>query len=316
MKNIDLSQVNGHALRVFLEVYEGGSVSRAADVFDLTQSTVSHTIDRLRTALGDPLFVKSGRGITPTEKAIAIAPRVKEILAALEGLVASETYDAARETAPFVIAVPTPALVGLMKRVQTELGAAAPNAAFHVRRLAPRERLEPMLTQGEADVAVAISQGGYSASLKAESLGGDDLVIFYDPDVRDPIRTFADYAAALHGVTGFGGSTKSVVAAALETLGVERKIAFVAPTASTLGEFIKGTDIIATMPLKLAEYAYRDLAHCEPPLPLPRLRYDLVWHRRFDHSGRNGWLRRIICDAAKAEHAAAPEEVSAPDAAP
>ena len=294
MKKIDLSGINGHALRVFLAVCETGSVSRAADYCDLTQSTVSHTIDRLRSAIGDPLFVKSGRGITPTEKALAIAPRVKEILAALEGLVAQETYDARMETKPFVVAIPTPALITAMKRVQVEMSLRAPRAEFHISRLAPRERLEEMLTMGEADVAIAIAPKSYPVVLNSSPFGRDDLVVFYDPDVRPPVRTVDDYARARHGVTGFGGTTKSVVASAMEEMGFQRKIAFVAPTASTLGEFIKGTDIIATMPKALAKTSYRDLAYAPTPLPLPQLDYDVVWHRRFDQSGRNGWLRDVI----------------------
>ena len=78
MQNIDLFRLDGHSLRVFASVCETGSVSRTAELFSLNQSTISHTIDKMRAALGDPLFVKSGRGITPTEKALAVLPRVQK----------------------------------------------------------------------------------------------------------------------------------------------------------------------------------------------------------------------------------------------
>ena len=67
-------------------------------------------------------------------------------------------------------------------------------------------------------------------------------------------------------------------------------------TASMLGDFILGTSLIATMPRQLSQSSYRGLAFCEPPLTLPKIRYDLVWHRRNDHSGRNMWLRQAVLD--------------------
>ena len=64
MKNFDTLRLDGHALRVFVAVCETGSVSKTADLFNLNQSTISHTLEKLRSAIGDPLFVKAGRGIT------------------------------------------------------------------------------------------------------------------------------------------------------------------------------------------------------------------------------------------------------------
>ena len=155
-----------------------------------------------------------------------------------------------------------------------------------------------MLNEGEVDMAISINATKYPASLNATFYGTDDLVIYYDPAMRGPIETPYDYAQARHGVAGFGGTTKSIVEIALEELGLQRQVAFVSPTASTLGEFIVGTDIIATMPRGLADGVYSGLAYCEPPVPLPALRYDLVWHRRFDQSGRNTWIRNVVLDYA------------------
>jgi len=85
MEKFDIFSVDGHKLRVLAKIFETKSISRTAEAFDLNQSTISHTLDRLRAAIGDPLFVKAGRGIEPTEKAIAMMPRVLEIVGALEG---------------------------------------------------------------------------------------------------------------------------------------------------------------------------------------------------------------------------------------
>ena len=47
-----------------------GSVTRAASALTMTQPAVSNALARLRDALGDPLFVRSGTGIRPTQRAV------------------------------------------------------------------------------------------------------------------------------------------------------------------------------------------------------------------------------------------------------
>lgn len=294
MQNLDIFRLDGHTLRVFVSVCETGSVSRTAEAFGLNQSTISHTLDKLRSAVGDPLFVKSGRGITPNEKALAILPRIQKVLADIEGLVTPSDYDVSLETKPFVLAIPTPALLRDMKALHTNLLDAAPGAVFELRRLAPRERVTHMLQHDEADLAITVAGVRYPALLNHCHYGSDTLAVFYDPNFRPPVETAEDYAAARHGVVNFGGETKSVVARALGELGLKRKISLVAPTASMLGDLIRGTDIIATMPLRLAAAAYRGLAHVPPPFALPALEYELVWHRRYEQSGRNTWLRKQV----------------------
>ena len=304
MENFDIYRLDGHTLNVFLKVCETGSVSQTADVFDLNQSTISHTLDKMRAAVGDPLFVKSGRGITPTEKSLSLIPKVQKILGDIQGLIESDTYDVSRETRPISVALPTPALMDQMKSIHRKLRALAPDVLFQVARLAPRERLADMLIGEEVDVAIAVNTKRFPAILNSTSFGGDKLVVYYDPDQRGPLRNVDDYQKALHGVAGFGGKSKSIVDLALEELGLQRKIGFVAPTASALGEFLVGTNMIATMPLGLATSAYSELAYCQPPLTLPPLEYDLVWHRRFEHSGRNRWIRELLLENAPAAQAA------------
>ncbi|WP_300039560.1 LysR family transcriptional regulator [uncultured Roseobacter sp.] len=296
MENFDILRLDGHTLRVFLMVYEIGSISRTADVFNLNQSTISHTVDKMRAAVGDPLFVKSGRGITPTERAETIAPRVQEILAGLEGLVAVKNYEASRDTLPFCIGLPTPALIPQIKIVQDTLSALAPNVQFRVGRLAPRERMSEMLSLAEIDLAIAINVTNLPATLNSARYGEDNLVIYYDPNMRSPIETVEEYAKANHCVAGLGGNSKSIVETALDLQGLKRKITLISPTASTLGQFVAGTDMIATMPLGLARESYRDLAYCVPPFTLPQLNYDLVWHRKFENSGRNKWFRDLLLE--------------------
>ncbi|MEL7344247.1 MAG: hypothetical protein AAFN59_05225, partial [Pseudomonadota bacterium] len=80
----------------------------------------------------------------------------------------------------------------------------------------------------------------------------------------------------------------------LSAQGITRNIALSAPTASMLGEFVVGTDLIATMPSRLGESVYSKLASCEPPIAFSPLTYRLVTHKRLEHSGRNHWIRKMV----------------------
>lgn len=294
MDNFDLFRLDGHTLRVFASVCETGSVSRTAEVFDLNQSTISHTLDKMRTAVGDPLFVKSGRGITPTEKALAIMPRVQKILADIEGLIAPENYDVSLDARPFVIAIPTAALVNDMKSLYANLMKREPGVVLEIRRMAPSNNVPELLNNDEADLAITVSAFRYPVTLNHCRYGSDEFVVFYDAACRGPVTTIEEYSEARHAVVYFGGNSKSVVERALAEAGMKRKVSLVAPTVSILSDLIMGTDLIATMPSRLANSVYSGLSYAKPPLDLPSVQYDLVWHRRYESSGRHSWLRELV----------------------
>ncbi|WP_262386508.1 LysR family transcriptional regulator [Roseobacter fucihabitans] len=287
-------------MRVFVSVCETGSVSRTAELFELNQSTVSHTLDKMRGALRDPLFIKSGRNIIPNEKSLALIPRIHNLLADIEGLVATENYDVTLDARPVVLAIATPALLIEMKNLHRLLTQLQPRLLLDIRRVSPRNRIADMLTQNDVDLAITVAGHRYPSIINHCSYGSEELVVFYDPACRGPVRTVTQYTDARHAVVGFGGNVKSEIEKVLAAQGLRRHITLSAPTASMLGNLIQGTDIIATMPRRLGDFTYKGLSSTPLPMPVPRIMYDLVWHRRNDQSGRNKWLRQCILDAGEA----------------
>src|SRR6516225_2601319 len=71
---MNLSSVDVNLFVVLHMVLEERSATRAAKRLHVTQSAVSNAIARLRTVIGDPLVVRSGRGLTPTPRAEELAP--------------------------------------------------------------------------------------------------------------------------------------------------------------------------------------------------------------------------------------------------
>ena len=93
MRNFDHLDLDGHALRLFLAVLEEGSVTAAAERLAVTQSAVSHALQRLREIVRDPLFVKSGRGIVPTSHALALAEDARRLLDTMKAFTRGAKFD-------------------------------------------------------------------------------------------------------------------------------------------------------------------------------------------------------------------------------
>lgn len=294
MDELDVLGLDGRQLKLFLTVLDEGSVSRAAEHLDLNQSTVSHHLDKLRRAMRDPLFVKLGKGITPTDYAVSVAPRVRELVASLEGLGAEITHDAANDTRPITLASNTAECRPLLKRVSAELARQAKNAPKRFLELGARSRIEPLLETGEADLVLTIRPDQYPASVKAVQFSSDSFMCFYDPQVRAAPDSLQTYCAAPHAALDFGGSSKSTIAQALERAGFSRTIALAAPDVSALADLMRGTEMIATFQSELADSVFSGFASCPVPMALPKVHHDLVWHRRQDAAPRNTWLRELL----------------------
>ena len=86
MNDIDDSgriELDGRLLQALVAVHEEGSLTRAAQRLGLTQSAVSHAVERLRGITGDALFVRSGRGIVPTARADVLVAGARRLIAEL-----------------------------------------------------------------------------------------------------------------------------------------------------------------------------------------------------------------------------------------
>ena len=103
MNNINICKIDGKLLTTFKLIFDQGSVSKTAVQLDVTQSSVSHALARLRGLFGDPLFVRAGRNIVPTERAISLEPLITEILEQLDYLTEPLEIDISKISTRFVL---------------------------------------------------------------------------------------------------------------------------------------------------------------------------------------------------------------------
>src|SRR6187402_2588892 len=99
------------------------NLTRAARNLAMTQPAVSNALNRLRDALGDRLVARSGYGVEPTPRALALWPAVSDALRQLESSLAPRDFVAAQATNSFTLAMAdataaevVPGLVEILER--------------------------------------------------------------------------------------------------------------------------------------------------------------------------------------------------------
>lgn len=283
--------LDGKLLCLFLEVYECNSVSRAADRLGLTQSTVSHGVERLRRCLRDPLFVRDGRNIAPTAHAAHIAPMVRKALSAMEALSEPKEYKPAADTQMLTIAVRCDELQSELSAIYRELSQAAPKMPIRFLHLGAAVNARHMLESGEADLVIMVRSGLTLNELEHQPILTDTMVTFYDATVRPKINGIKEFANARHATLDFGGTRKSLLQTSIESLGLEREIDLMASDIHTLAQLMQGTPLVATMQKRFQHSAFALFSYCDPPISLPQVHYDMYWHRRQTQCIRHQWIR-------------------------
>ncbi|WP_299675950.1 LysR family transcriptional regulator [uncultured Roseobacter sp.] len=291
MKEVNTLALDGRLLKIFMAVYEFQSVSEAARHLGTSQSAVSHSLNRLRDCIGDPLFVKDGRNIISSPAATALAPKIAGILAELEGLALAGQYDPRRDTGQFTIATNVTELLLSLTALKQRISEEAPNVRLRFIELGGASNALDYLASGKADLAITAGVGRYPLELGVMRLYEDVLCCFFDRDQTPAPMTATAYSALGHATLDFGKNQMSIVDRALESLGLSRTIRLSAANSYALAKLMQGTAYVATLPSRLKDTAFEGFAHSVPPLSLPKVSYDMVWHRREAQSPRHVWLR-------------------------
>ena len=140
-------------LRVFDEVMAERSLTRAARNLSLTQPAVSNALRRLRETLGDELVTRVGQGMSPTPRALALWPTVREALRQLQTALAPDAFDPLNATTAFVLAMADATAAELMPGLIDILEREAPGVAMRVVPLATRDP-RALLDEASADLAL------------------------------------------------------------------------------------------------------------------------------------------------------------------
>ena len=295
MRNFDWLDLDARLLRLLVAVVDTGSITGAAQRLGVTQSAVSHLLDKLRGITGDALFTKSGRGIVATARALTLAERARELLADLERFAQSETFDPAHWQTTFTIAANDFQRDALLPALMQRLRQQAPGVSLRV--IASDVPTPEMLRQQQCQLIIS-PRPPEGTDIVQKRLFADRYRVFYDPAVREAPRTRKAYLAAEHVTVLYAPQRPLDLDQHLQSKGIERRFRVMVPGFAGLPAFIRGTDLLTTVPGLMREHLMRGLQDAEVPVPCPTMPMYMIWHLRHQQDMAHRWLRRQIEDIA------------------
>ncbi len=195
MSQFDHLDLDGHLLQLLLAVIEEGSVTRAAQRLGVTQSAVSHLLDKLRAITGDPLFVKSGRGIVPTAHAQLLTLRARALLDDLRSFSHAAAFDPAQVSAQVTIAANDLQRDLLLPSLLRYARAQAPGLSL---RVIPSGAPTPDMLREEHCQLIITPRPPEGSDILQKRLFEDSYRVFYDSSQREPPQSLEDYLASDH----------------------------------------------------------------------------------------------------------------------
>lgn len=293
---MNLRQLDLNLLAVFEAVHRERSLTRAAAELALTPSAVSHALARLRGPLGDPLFVRQGRGLVPTPAADRLAPQVREAFRLLEAaLGARGSFDPRRDVARLAIAMPDELEPLLLPALLAAVRPEAPGLVVSSLRL-DRRSLPADLASGRVDLAVDVAQAA-GFDVRHGPLLTDVLCVVAAR--RRRALDAAGYLAASHVAVSSRRSGRVLEDFMLGQLGLERRVALRCQDYETACRIAAASDLLVTLPRLPAErhVAALRLRAFRFPVPLPPIEVHAYWHRGRDGDPALAWLRERLSAA-------------------
>jgi len=292
---VDIRTVDLNLLKAFDALMDEGSVTRTAGRLAVTQPAVSGMLNRLRESFGDPLFVRTQRGVMPTPRAIELAGPVKDVLAQVEALLRPAAFDPA--TASFTVSIATTdyALKAVVMPFLAALRPLAPGIRVAVRPM-DETRLRGQFERGEVHIALLTPQTT-PQDLHARRLFDEDYVCVLrqgHPEAGRGRLTLARFCALDHAIVSLdGGGFVGATDEALKALGRSRRVVLSMPSFMSLLDVVRASDLIALVPRRHVADV-RDVVLVQPPLQVAGFTKVAAWHARTHEDARYRWARALL----------------------
>ena len=290
-------------LRVFAAVAETGGVTEAAKRLYLTQSAVSAALRRLTTAVGAPLFLRSGRGIALTNRGERLRDGLDVHLGPLvEAALAPATFDPATAERTLRLGLSDSAELWGLPPLLRVLEREAPR----IRIVAIPVQFRTVGAELASGLAAAITVADeLPATIRRERLFYGGFTCLYDPrhaKVSRRALTEAEYFAHDHVIVSYNGDLRGIVE---DMYGKARKVRCSVSTFANIGAIVDGTSMLATIPELVAVKILATRPHLRTkPLP-PTMRIEgshaeLLWPAVTDDDEPCKFVRAKIREIAKA----------------
>ena len=292
MRRLDLN-----ALAVLDAMLRHQTVTRAGTALGLSQPAMSAALAKLRAQFGDPLFVRTGRGMRPTPRALQLAEPVHRVLRAVhEEILSPAAFDPAASERTFTIITPDIGEVAFLPRLIGHVAKHAPGVTLRTVAMQPAAT-EEALESGAADLALGYfpdlaRRGFFQQRLFRNSFA---CILRAGHPLAGRRIALEDFLAASHALVRPAGRTH-LFESHLDKRGIRLDVRVHVSHFTSLLTIIAESDLIATVPLDIARTFARlaDVRVTEPPVKPPAFDLKQHWHRRYHKDPASIWLRHAV----------------------
>ena len=298
MARLELANFNLNLLVALDGLLSQRSVTAAAKRVRVTPSAMSHSLSELRELLGDPLLVRSGRGMVLTPRAEALVGPLHTLLVDAERLLqGGAAFDPATTERRFVIAATDLLATLLLPPLLEVIARDAPGITLEFVPTARRGNAW-LLETGDLDVALGAivddAPGIRRMDLFTEGFACAARKGHPTIDGKLDLRRYVETAHLLITLGDDAGPTW--VDQALAKLGKKRRVGARVRSFVAAPLVIARSDLLLTGPSMLIRYFAEvvPLQVFAPPIDLPTYPEEAYWHERFDGDPAHAWLRGLL----------------------
>ena len=297
---MDISRFDLNLLKTLDMLERERSVQLSAARLNVTPSAVSHALARLRRALGDPLFSRTGQELVPTQRCRDVLGQIRPFLSSVSLALDAERdritpFDPAMDRRSLTIVLPGAVELSLLPVLTAHLAQKAPGWELTIRGFERRSYATDLLS-GEADIVLSV--GGHTThgtDLWIAPFWQDELVVLQGPNgPLPPDRPITlDEAVTLPQLYCVPWPREqNYLDIRLARDGRRRPIALSLPGYAAAGEALIGTGLIAILPDRtalrlLARHGDLHLIRIAPSIHLP---LSIETSQRFRSSTAGAWI--------------------------
>jgi DNA-binding transcriptional LysR family regulator len=296
-----LRKIDLNLLLSFAVLMQERNVSRAAERLLVGQPGLSAALKRLRDTLGDDLFVRVGRNLQPTARALAIAPAIEAALGTIaQAIRPPAAFEPQSWQGEFRVSMCDNLESALFGPLAARLRQMAPGARI-VGVAADKQAPAQMLDEGAFDLSISVHEEPASWQVRAP-LFEQAMVTVYDPrqvSLKGPM-TLDDYARLPHLAVTIAGTTEAEIDRALGKIGRKRDVVATVQRFSGLAASLGAMPSIATIPESIGRSIanLHGLTVVDPPLRLPADAVSMLYRRVEQADPRAIWFRQMVAEVA------------------
>jgi len=296
---MELKDIDLNLLVIFNQLLTERKVSKVAENLGLGQPAVSNALARLRKLFGDELFLRTSSGMQPTPFADQLAESIGYALGMIHGAInVKNSFDPASSNRRFTVGMTDIGEIYFLPLLMEKIQKVAPGVSIStVRNTAVN--LKDAMEAGHVDLAIGLLPQLKAGFFQQRLFSQQYVCVFRKNHSLDKRKISpADFFSADHVVIASAGTGHGKVDEILDSGSQKRRIRLTVPHFVAIGHILQSTDMVATVPERLAEKMATpfNLRYVNHPVKLPQIAINLFWHAKYHKDPANQWLRSLVFD--------------------